>query len=117
MAYVDCWIMPVPKDRIDDYRALAEKSAAIWKEMGALSVTETLAEDAPVGTLTSFPRSVQMKDDETVVLSFLTYRDRAHRDDVMKRAMADARMSAMMEGMPVDGKRLIWGGFEVLVAL
>lgn len=116
MAYVDCWILPVPKDKVADYKDAAEKSAKIWLELGALSVTESLADDAPKGTMTSFPRSVMMKDDETVVLSFLTYRDRAHRDEVMAKGMADKRMNEMMEAMPIDGKRLIWGGFEVMVA-
>jgi len=115
MSYIESYILPVPTARLEDYMAMARASAAIWLRLGALSVMEARAENAPVGTLTSFPRAVQMDDDETVVVAYVRIRDRAHRDAVITAAEADAEMMAMFSTMPVDGKRMIWGGFEVIV--
>lgn len=115
MAYVDAYVLPVPKDRLDVYIDLATRMAALWREHGALSVTEAVADDAPVGVLTSFPRSVIATQDETVVFAFITYNDRAHRDAVTAAVFADLRMKLMMD-VPVDGKRMIWGGFRVVVS-
>jgi len=116
MAYIDCYIIPVPKDRLDDYWKMAELGRTVWLEHGALTYSEALADDAPVGETTSFPRAVQLKDDEAVIVGHVTYRDRAHRDAVNARVMADPRLKMDMSKMPFDGKRLIFGGFEVKVA-
>ena len=116
MTYVDGFVVPVSKGKIEQYRDHAKKAADIWMEHGALSVVESLADNAPMGEITSFPRSVLMTDTETVVFSYITYRDRAHRDEVMKNVMADPRMAGGMETMPFDGKRMIWGGFDVIVS-
>ena len=115
MSYVDGFLLPVPKAKIEDYRRLAAIAASVWKEHGALDYVEALADDVPMGVLTSFPRAVQMTEDETVVLAFIRYRDRAHRDAVNAAVMADARIEAMMKDMPVDGKRMIFGGFSVML--
>lgn len=115
MAYVDGFVVPVPLARINDYLELAKLGAKVWTEHGALSVTESQADDAPMGKLTSFPRSVQMQGSETVFFSWITYRDRAHRDAVNALVMADPRMQMDMALAPFDGTRMIWGGFEVKV--
>lgn len=114
MAYVDGFLVPLPKDKVEQYRALASTMADMWREFGALSVVEAIADDAPYGDLTSFPRAVQQSAGETVVFSYITYRDRAHRDEVNARFMADPRMRALDMAF-IDGKRMVWGGFEVLV--
>ena len=115
MAYVEGYVVPVPKDKLASYVEMATRMAALWRGHGALSVIEAKADDAPVGKLTSFPRSVMATEDETVIFSYITYRDRAHRDAVNAAVFADPRMAAMMD-IPVDGKRMIWGGFEVVVS-
>ncbi len=117
MPYAECFILPVVAARFEEYRTLAVESAAIWKELGALSVMEAKAENAPVGELTSFPRSVQLRDEELVVVSYITFRDRAHRDQVMEAAMKDPRFERIMREAPTDGKRMIWGGFEPFVSV
>ena len=114
MAYIDSYLLPVPTDKLEQYRALADQMAGLWIEHGALSITEAKADDAPFGTLTSFPRAVQLADGETVICAYATYRDRAHRDAVVALSMADPRMKAMDMSF-IDGKRMIWGGFEVIV--
>ena len=116
MAYVESYVVPVLTARIDDYIRIATDSARIWLELGALSVMEARADNAPQGDLTSFPRSVALTDDETVFVSYITFHDRAHRDAVMAKMEDDPRMMELFSTAPVDGKRMIWGGFEVVVA-
>jgi len=115
--YVDGFIIPVPKKNLDAYRRLAEECAKIWREYGALEVRECVADDVKMGKLTSFPRSVQRKRSETVVCSWIVYKSRADRDRINAKVMKDPRMETMMKGekLPFDGKRMIFGGFEVLV--
>ena len=115
MSYVDGFVVPVPKDRIDEYEKVAREAAEVWREHGALSVTECLADDVPHGELTSFPRAVHATDDETVVFSWIVYESREARDEVNEKVMADPRMQGDISEMPFDGKRMFFGGFRTLV--
>jgi uncharacterized protein YbaA (DUF1428 family) len=119
MKYVTSFVMPVPKNKVDVYRATARKFAKLWKEHGALEVVECVAEDVKPGKLTSFPQSVKLKRTETVVLSWASFKSRAHRDRVMANVMKDPRAQKLMNSkdMPGDGKRMFWGGFEVMFRL
>ena len=110
MAYVDGFVIPVPKSKIDAYKAQARRAGDIWKEHGALDFVECVGDDVPYGEVTSFPRAVLAKDDEVVVFSWIVYRNRAERDAVNTKVMADPRLE---REMPFDGKRLIFGGFEM----
>lgn len=112
--YVDGFIIPVPTKNLEAYEELAKLSAKVWKEHGALDYFECIADDAPMGELTSFPRSVNMKDDETVIFACITYKSREQRDEVNKKCMEDERLSFMMDfkNLPFDSKRMIWGGFK-----
>ena len=116
MAYIDAYIVPVARAKLDTYITSAKEMAALWIEHGALAVMESKGDDVPVGTLTSFPRSVMATEDEVVFLSYISYRDRAHRDQVNAAVMQDKRIGAIMAQSSVDGKRMIWGGFEVMVS-
>ena len=113
MTYIDAFVAPVPKDKLDDYFAVVAKMAPIWKAHGVLSVVEARPDDVPVGKVTSFPRAVQCSAGEVPVFGYMTYRDRAHRDAVMEAAMADPAIGALMMEAPMDGKRMIFGGFTV----
>ena len=115
--YVDGFVVPVPKKKLDAYRRMAAKAGKVWREHGALDFVECVADDVKPGKVTSFPQSVKLKAGEVVVFSWIAYKSRAHRDSVNKKVMADPRLSPMMvpEGMPFDGKRMIYGGFSVLV--
>lgn len=112
MAYVDGFVLAVPKDKLDAYKAMARLGAEVWMEHGALSYVECIGDDVPYGELTSFPRAVQAKEDEIVIFSWITYKDRASRDEINAKVMADERLKAGMANMPFDGKRMIYGGFE-----
>ncbi len=118
MAYVDGFVVPVPKKNIDDYRRIARKASKVWREHGALDYQECIADDVRVGKWTSFPRSVKLKAGETVVFSWITYKSRAHRDRVNAKVMKDPRLAKMMDpaAMPFDGKRMIYGGFKSFVS-
>ncbi len=117
MAYVDGFVVPLPKSNIEAYKTMAKKAAALWREHGALQFRENIADDVKPGKLTSFPQAVDLKDDETVVFSWIVYESRQHRDEVNAKVMKDPRMAEMMspETIPFDGKRMIYGGFEQLI--
>lgn len=118
MPYVDGFVVPVPKDNLDAYRRIARKAGKVWREHGALAYQECVADDVKPGKRTSFPQSVKLKADETVVFSWITYKSRAHRDRVNAKVMKDPRLASMMDpkAMPFDGKRMIYGGFRMLVS-
>ncbi len=118
MAYVDGFIVPVPKKKLAAYRSLARLAGKIWRELGALDYQEYIADDVKVGKVTSFPRSVKLKPDEVVVFSYIVYKSRRDRDRVNSKVMKDPRLAKMVDpkAMPFDGKRLIYGGFKTLVA-
>jgi PhnB protein len=114
--YTDLFVVPVPKKNVETYRKQAELFLTVWREHGALSCVEVEADDAPVGKVTSFPQSVALKPDETMFVGIMTYRSRAHRDEVSTKAMADPRLAGMKpEAMPFDGRRMFWGGFKPFV--
>lgn len=117
MAYVDGFIVPVPKKNIEAYRRIARKAGKVWRDHGALDYKECVADDVKKGKWTSFPRSVKLKPNETVVFAWITYKSRAHRDRVMAKVMKDKRLADMMDpkAMPFDTKRMIYGGFKVIV--
>jgi uncharacterized protein YbaA (DUF1428 family) len=117
MPYVDGFVVPVSTKKLGDYRRVAKKAGKIWREHGALEVRECVADDVKVGKWTSFPRSVKLKRGETVIFSYIVYKSRKHRDQVNKKVMSDPRLASMMNpnAMPFDGKRMIYGGFRVLL--
>jgi uncharacterized protein YbaA (DUF1428 family) len=117
MAYVDGFILPVPVKKLRAYRRIAQLAGKVWREHGALEYREFVADDVKVGKWTSFPRSVKLKRGETVVFSWIVYRSRDHRDRVNAKVMKDKRLAKMMDpkAMPFDGKRMIYGGFKILV--
>ena len=117
--YVDGFVLPLPKKNLDAYRKLARRAGKVWRDHGALEYIECVADDVKSGEVTSFPQSVQLKRDETVVFAWIVYKSRAHRDKVLENAMADPRLADMMDpqAMPFDARRMFWGGFRTIVEL
>jgi uncharacterized protein YbaA (DUF1428 family) len=117
--YVDGFVVPVPRNNLDAYLAMARRAGAIWKEFGALQYWECVGDDVKPGKLTSFPQAVQLKDDETVVFSWIVYESREARDKINEKVMADPRLKDMMDPAttPFDGKRMFFGGFKSMVEL
>jgi uncharacterized protein YbaA (DUF1428 family) len=113
--YVDGFVVPVPKKNLEQYRKMAKLGAKLWMEHGALSYVETIADDVKKGKVTSFPQSVQLKPNEVVAFSWITYKSRRDRDRINKLVMSDPRMKMDPKGMPFDGARMIFGGFKSIV--
>jgi uncharacterized protein YbaA (DUF1428 family) len=119
MGYIDGFVVPVPKRKLDAYRRVARKAGKLWREHGALAYLEAVADDVKPGKHTSFPQSVKLKPGETVIFAYIVYKARAHRDRVNAKVMKDPRLARMggPESMPFDGKRMIYGGFAARVDL
>ncbi|WP_394846222.1 DUF1428 domain-containing protein [Pendulispora brunnea] len=119
MAYVDGYVLAVPKSNVEKYREVASIAGRVWREHGALEYRECVAEDVKPGELTSFPQSVLLKPDETVIFAWIVFESRAKRDEINAKVMNDPRLKDLMsEENPIcDMKRMIFGGFETLVAV
>lgn len=117
MAYVDGYVVPVPEDRIEEYRTLARESGEIWMKHGALAYHECMADDVKPGEVTSFPQAVKLEDGETTILGWAVYQSREHRDEVMAKVMEDPYFKDCdPSSMPFDAKRMFWGGFKEIVS-
>jgi uncharacterized protein YbaA (DUF1428 family) len=116
MAYVDGFVIPVPKKRRADYIKVAKLGRKLWMEYGALDYHECVGDNLKRGKLTSFPRSVKAKAGEEVWFSWIVYKSRRDRDRIMKKIFADPRMQMDPKNMPFDGKRMFWGGFKPMVS-
>jgi uncharacterized protein YbaA (DUF1428 family) len=119
MRYLDGFLLPVPTRNMKTYRAIAQKAGKIWQEHGALAYVEAVGDDLDVKFGVSFPKTLKLKANETVVFSFILFKSRADRDRVNAKVMADPRLKKMMEKgpMPFDLKRMGYGGFKMLVDL
>lgn len=119
MPYVDGFVIPVPKKNLETYKEFSRFCGGLWKEFGALEYRECVGEDVPQGKLTSFPLAVKLEPDEVVIFSWIVYESRAKRDEINDKVMKDPRMSAYMDpkNMPFDGKRMIFGGYDMVIDL
>ena len=115
MAYIDGFVLPVPRAKLDDYRKLARKASKVWLKHGALEYVECIEDDVKPGKWTSFPQSVKLKPDEVVVFAWIVYKSRAQRDKVNAKVMKDPFMNTDPKKIPFDGKRMIFGGFKTFV--
>jgi uncharacterized protein YbaA (DUF1428 family) len=117
MGYVDGYVLPVPKRNLGAYRRMAAKAGRIWREHGAVEYRECVGDDLAVKGLMPFPRQMRLKRGETVLFSWIVFKSRAHRDRVNAKVMKDRRLAGSMDpkAMPFDVKRMVYGGFRVLV--
>jgi len=116
MRYVDGYVVPLPRKNLQAYVRIARKAGKIWREHGALEVRECAGDDLNVKGMVPFPRRIKLKRGETVVFSWIVFKSRAHRDRVNAKVMKDPRLSGMdPKSMPFDCKRIVYGGFKVLV--
>ncbi len=118
MHYIDGYVLPVPRAKLDSYRSFAHSAGQVWMEHGALQYFECVGDDVKPGKLTSFPQAVQLQDDEVPVFAWIVFASRAERDRINALVMQDPRIAdCSPESVPVDGKRMFWGGFRGLVEL
>lgn len=117
MAYVDGFLLPVPKKNLPAYTRMSKKAGRIWMEHGALEYRECVGDDMKIKGMVPFPKQLKTKPSEAVVFSWIVYRNKAHRDRVNAKVMKDPRIAAMCgtEGLPFDCKRMCYGGFTMIV--
>jgi uncharacterized protein YbaA (DUF1428 family) len=115
--YVDGFLLPIPKKNIAAYKRIASRAGKVWREHGALEYRECVGEDLATKFGVAFPKQLGLRPGETVVLAWIVYKSKAHRDRVNAKVMKDPRIK--MEGtvMPFDVARMVYGGFDVLVDL
>ena len=114
-AFVDGFVLPVPERNRESYLALAQKAGANFAKHGALRLVEAWGSDIPDGKVTDFRRAVKSQEGENVVFSFIEWPGKAVRDEAWGKMMADPEMQPDHDDMPFDGKRMFWGGFDVLL--
>ena len=116
--YTDGFVVPVPKRKLAAYFKMARKAAKIWKEYGAVDYKECVGDDLDASFGMPFPKGIKIKSGETVVFSWIVYKSKAHRDSVNKKIMQDPRMNDMCDpkNPPFDFKRMLYGGFKVMVS-
>jgi uncharacterized protein YbaA (DUF1428 family) len=117
MAYVDGFILAVPKKKLNAYRSMAQKAGKVWRKYGALDYKECVGDDLHAKWGAPFGKTVKLKRGETVVFSYIVFKSRAHRDRVNARVMKDPAIQGDMQAkeMPFDMKRMVYGGFKVMV--
>ena len=117
MPYIDAFVLPVARKNLPAYRRMSRKTGKIWRDHGALEYRECVGDDLNMKFAVPFPRRIRLKRGETVVFSWIMYQSRAARDRINAKAMKDPRMDGMtdMKAMPFDVKRMVTGGFRVMV--
>ena len=117
MAYVDGFLLAVPKKKLPEYLRISKRAGRIWRDYGAIEYRECVGDDLVTKMGVPFPRAAKAKPGETVVFSWIVYKSRGHRDQVNRKVMKDPRIAAMMDpkAMPFDVKRMAYGGFKVAV--
>jgi uncharacterized protein YbaA (DUF1428 family) len=116
LRYVDGFVLPIPKKNVQAYRRIAQKAGRIWREHGALEYRESVGDDLNVKMGVPFTRNAKVKAGETVIFAWIVFKSRAHRDRVNAKVMKDKRITEMGPApMPFDIKRMVYGGFKILV--
>ena len=115
--YVDGFVIPLPKKKVDDYRRMAQKAGKVWRDHGALEFHECVGDDLDIKMGMPFTRGIRTKPGETELFSYIVFKSRAHRDRVNAKVMKDPRIAKMMgsKPMPFDVKRMLYGGFKTIV--
>lgn len=115
--YVDGFVIPIPKDNVEDYIKLAQKAGEVWMELGALEYFETVGEDLEQENMISFKKLAGISEDETVILAWIVFESREHRDKVNAAVMEDLRIKEAMNSgkVPFNCKRMAYGGFNAVV--
>lgn len=116
MAYVDGFVIPLPKKNVAAYRRMAAKASRIWKDHGAIEYRECVGDDLDTQMAMPFTRGIRTRPGETVVFAYITYKSKAHRDRVNAKVMKDPRLTQMPPEMPFDVKRMLYGGFKTIVS-
>ncbi|MBE7499814.1 MAG: DUF1428 domain-containing protein [Verrucomicrobiales bacterium] len=115
--YIDGFVLPVPRGKLEEYRQVAERAAALWKEHGALEYRECVGDDLQVEGMVPFPQLAGCRPEETVVFAWVVYASKEARDAANAKIMADPRVKELCDpaGQIFDCTRMAYGGFRSLV--
>ncbi|MEO1263859.1 MAG: DUF1428 domain-containing protein [Bacteroidota bacterium] len=119
--YLDGFVLPIPKNHLEQYQQVAQKVAAIWKEHGALSYFEFVGDDLQFEGLRSFPETINAKENEVIIFGWVVFESRKTRDEANERVAADPRMTDLIapltspEKIIFNAERMVYGGFKPLV--
>lgn len=114
--YIDVYLLPIPKDNVSEYRKLARNAGRIFRKHGALTYREYVASDLSVKEITPFPNVIKLNDDEVLIYAAVEFKSESHRNRTMKAIFADPDLEKMMTEKPLfDMKRMVYGGFSLLV--
>lgn len=115
--YIDGFVFPIPRDRLGEYKRVAEGAAEIWKEHGALDYCEYLGDDLELEGTRSFPDVVDATEEEVIVFGWVAFASREARDLANEKVAADPRMAELMESSDsgFDAQRMVYGGFRAFV--
>ena len=119
--YIDGFVLPIPKNHLDEYQRIATRVAEIWKEHGALSYAECVSDDFSLDGVQSFPEAIQAKEDEVVVFGWVVFPSKGVRDSANLNVPKDPRMADLVapltqsDKLIFDASKMVYGGFKVLV--
>ena len=115
MTYVDGYLLPIPAKNLTAYKRLARLGEKMWRDAGALDYKECVGEDLAAKFGLPFGKALKVKRGETVIFAYVVFKSRAHRDKVNAKVMKEMVKHPMPKKLPFDMKRMVYGGFKVLV--
>jgi uncharacterized protein YbaA (DUF1428 family) len=118
--YADVYLLPISEENVPAYKKLAAAAGKLFVKHGALKYREYVASDLNVEDVVPFTKIIKLKPGETIIYAAVEFSSEAQRNKAMKKIMADPEMEALMpkdKKPPFDYKRMVYGGFKVLVDL
>jgi uncharacterized protein YbaA (DUF1428 family) len=115
--YADVYLLPIAEDKVDQYKKIAKMAGKVFMKHGALKYREYVMSDPKAEGLIPFPKALKLKPGETVIYAAVEFKSEAHRNSARKRIMADSEMDPGDKPMPFDFRRMVYGGFKVIVDL
>ena len=115
--YADVYLLPIAEDKLDEYKKIAKKAGKVFIKHGALKYREYVMSDPKAEGVIPFPKSLKLKPGETVIYAAVEFKSEAHRNATMKKIMKDPELDMGDKPCPYDYRRMVYGGFKVLVDL
>ena len=115
--YADVYLLPIAEDKVAEYKKIATMAGKVFIKHGALKYREYVLSDPKAEGVIPFPKSLKLKPGETVIYAAVEFKSEAHRNSAMKKIMADPAMDMGDKPCPFDYRRMVYGGFKVLVDL
>ena len=116
--YTDVYLLPIKEENVAEYKKLAAHAGKIFVKHGALKYREYVASDLAAEGIAGFPKSLKLKPGETVIYAAVEFKSEAHRNKTMKKVFEDPALAVLGNGSGIfDYRRMVYGGFKVIVDL